>query len=79
MVSTEMEMTYTVPLTDLNWMNIVDHYFDRVHWIGEERNKKYDNPVNWVWDEYGCAVDMSRRVYIFDSEQKRNWFAMKWL
>jgi hypothetical protein len=74
-----MEMTYTAPLDDLNWMGIVDYYFDHVHWVGEDRNTKYDSPADWVWDQYGAAVDMQRRVYIFGDEQKRNWFVMKWL
>jgi hypothetical protein len=74
-----MEMIYTAPLTDINWMNIVDHYFDNVHWLGEERNKKFSTPTEWVLSQYGCAVDTSQRVYIFNDEQSRNWFVMKWL
>lgn len=61
-------------------MNIVDYYFDHVHWENEEqRNKKYKVPADWIWDQYGAVVDMNRRVYIFSSEEKRNWFVMKWL
>lgn len=72
-------MIYTAPFTDASWINIVDHYFDRVHWIGEDRNKQYENPVDWIQKKYSVVVDMGRRVYIFDDEQKRNWFVMKWL
>ena len=72
-------MIYTAPFTDASWINIVDHYFDCVHWIGEDRNKQYENPVDWIQKEYSVVVDMNRRVYIFDDEQKRNWFVMKWL
>jgi hypothetical protein len=74
-----MEMTYIVPLTDISWMNIVDHYFDHVHWLGEDRNNKYNTPAEWLWAQYDAVVDMEHRVYIFDNEQKRNWFVMKWL
>lgn len=72
-------MIYTAPFTDASWINIVDHYFDHVHWIGEDRNKQYENPVDWIQKKYSVVVDMDRRVYIFDDEQKRNWFVMKWL
>ena len=72
-------MIYTAPFTDNSWMNIVDHYFDHVHWIGELRNKQFNNPVDWIQKEYNAVVDMKHRVYIFSEEQKRNWFVMRWL
>lgn len=79
MVRTEVEMIYTVPLTDINWMNIVDHYFDSVHWIGEERNNQFETPSDWIWQEYGAKVDMTTRQYFFYDEQKRNWFTLRWI
>lgn len=74
-----MEMIYTIPFTDYSWTAIVDHYFDHVHWQGDSRNKEFNTPADWVWDQYGARVDMINRVYIFDNEQRRNWFVMKWL
>lgn len=74
-----MEMIYTAPFTDASWMNIVDHYFDHVHWIGEERNPKYQSPNNWLWNEFNCLVDTSNRKYVFADEKQRNWFVLRWL
>lgn len=72
-------MIYTAPLTDGNWMQIVDHYFDCVHWQDDERNHQYETPADWIWQEYGCKIDMATRQYFFYDEQQRNWFALRWL
>ena len=74
-----MEMIYTAPLTDRDWMTIVDHYFDSVHWQGSERNRQYDTPADWIWQQYGAKADMTSRQYVFYDEQRRNWFTLKWL
>jgi hypothetical protein len=73
-----MEMIYTLPLTQTSWMDIVDHYFDHVHWIGDDRNEQYNTPADWLWNTYGAVADMERRVYIFNNEKDRNWFQLKW-
>ncbi len=72
-------MIHTAPFTDASWMRIVDHYFDNVHWIGEERNPKYQSPNDWVWNEFDCLVDTGNREYVFADEKQRNWFVMRWL
>lgn len=71
-------MVVALPFNDVSWMNIIDYYFDNVHWNGEERSK-YNSPADWVWDKYKCAVDLEHRKFIFNSQESANWFVLTWL
>jgi hypothetical protein len=69
-------MSNSLTLTDSVWHQVIEYYFDNIHWEQEDKN---GNPTKWVKQKYGAHVDMDKRIILFESEQKRNWFAMRWM
>ena len=70
-------MAVTVPFNDLVWMDIVDYYFDNVHWVDEERSK-YNKPSDWLEDKFGAIVKLDERVIEFNNTANRDWFILRW-
>lgn len=55
------------------WHNIIDHYYEHVHFESEHKNI-YD----WLEVEYGAVSSTGQQTFDFDSEKKAAWFALKW-
>jgi hypothetical protein len=70
------ELAVSIPFDDVIWMNIVDHYFDNIHW--NQPTKKYNKPADWVLDKYGADIDLNQRQIHFDSREKCSWFVLTW-
>jgi hypothetical protein len=70
------ELAVSIPFDDVVWMNIVDHYFDNVHW--NQSTTKYNKPADWVLDKYGADIDLNQRQIHFDSSEKCSWFVLTW-
>jgi hypothetical protein len=68
---------YSIPFTDDVWMDIVDHYFDNIHW--EQCDRVYNKPSDWVLDVYEATVNLETRLIEFKSQSKCNWFVLRWL
>jgi hypothetical protein len=58
---------------DPYWNNIVDYYYDEVHFEGSNLNV-YD----WLEDAYGAVSNTSKRTFEFNSDKKATWFALRW-
>lgn len=69
-------LAVTIPFDDLVWMNIVDYYFDHVHW--NQSTTKYNKPSDWVLDKYGANIDLNRRQIHFDTREQCSWFVLTW-
>lgn len=69
-------MVISIPFEELMWMNIVDYYFDNIHWGHSER--KYNKPADWVLDQFGANVNLDTRTIDFESEQALTWFMLRW-
>lgn len=74
MVQNEMVV---IDFNELMWADIVDYYFDNVHWQGEERSK-YNKPTDWLEDKYGAIVKLDDRVIVFNNTADRDWFILRW-
>lgn len=70
------ELAVTIPFDNMVWMDIVDYYFDHVHW--DQPIKKYHKPSDWLLDQYGADVDLGQRQIVFASSQRANWFVLTW-
>lgn len=70
------ELAVSIPFDELVWMDIVDHYFDHVHW--DQPTKKYNKPSDWVLDKYGANIDLNQRQIHFDSREQCSWFVLTW-
>ncbi len=69
-------MAVSIPFEDNMWIDIVDYYFDNIHW-GQEQTK-YKKPADWVLDQYGANVNLDTRTFDFESSKDLTWFLMKW-
>lgn len=57
------------------WEKLSDHYYDNVHYS----DKSPKSLRRWIERDYGGRVDMDQRKIYFDTQSKRNWFALRWL
>ena len=54
------------------WNNIIDHYFDKVHYESEHKNI-YD----WLEADYGAVSNTANTTIEFAEEKKATWFALR--
>lgn len=57
------------------WDNVVDHYYDNVHWSDGGPRNIYD----WLKQEYDITSDTGSQVLKCADEKKGMLFALKWL
>ena len=55
------------------WNNIIDHYFDKVHYESEHKNI-YD----WLENDYGAVSNTADPTIEFKDEKKATWFILRW-
>jgi hypothetical protein len=66
-----------IPFDNAVWLDIVDYYFDNIHWEGEDRSK-YNKPADWIKDKFGGQVNLDTRTIDFESSKDCSWFVMRW-
>ena len=66
----------SIAFDELVWMDIVDYYFDNIHW--NQSTTKYNKPSDWVLDKYGANVDLNSRQIHFDTSEQCSWFVLTW-
>jgi hypothetical protein len=55
------------------WHNIIEHYYDKVHYESVHKNI-YD----WLEYEYDAVSETANPNIEFEDEKKATWFALRW-
>jgi hypothetical protein len=55
------------------WNNIIDYYYDAVHFESEHKNI-----YGWLEAEYGAVSETAMTTIEFKDEKKATWFALRW-